>query len=336
MSNWKVSKEIIEMFPHYNADLLQVGKVGQYQVVVQKGLYETGDVVVFAPEKSVLTGRIKEEFEKYLGGPNKDKVHPVTLRGEYSCGIIIPPELLPNVDEFEIGEDISAHLGISKYIPTIPDELKGAVEVIEGTEMTHKHDCVHYAAYANDFVEGERVIGTEKIHGTQVVIYSSPTVKFVSSKGLFDEGLKFKDDTSNVYTRAVANTNLFEKIAQCYNGEIVQITGEAFPANKGFGYGQTEPTLRVFDVKVDGVSVPYNQVAGVLKELWVPVLFDGELDAGNLREFANGKEQVSGKELHIREGIVVRPYIDRKGKDGTWLKCKILNKKYKETGEELS
>ena len=59
MSQWKVSKEKIELFTHPNADALLIGKVGSYQVVVQKGLYNDGDEVVFAPEKSVLTGDIK-------------------------------------------------------------------------------------------------------------------------------------------------------------------------------------------------------------------------------------------------------------------------------------
>ena len=63
MSNWTVFKTKIEVFTHPNADALNIGKVGTYQVVVQKGLYQTGDVVVFAPEKSVLTGDIKAAFE---------------------------------------------------------------------------------------------------------------------------------------------------------------------------------------------------------------------------------------------------------------------------------
>ena len=66
MSNFKVSKERIELFVHPNAEALELGKVGSYQVVVQKGLYVTGDEVIFAPEKSVLTGQLKAEYEKYL------------------------------------------------------------------------------------------------------------------------------------------------------------------------------------------------------------------------------------------------------------------------------
>ena len=34
MSNWKVSREKIEIFSHPNADKMEIGKVGTYQVVV--------------------------------------------------------------------------------------------------------------------------------------------------------------------------------------------------------------------------------------------------------------------------------------------------------------
>jgi len=39
MSNFKVFKTRIEIFTHPNADSLVLGKVGSYQVVTQKGLY---------------------------------------------------------------------------------------------------------------------------------------------------------------------------------------------------------------------------------------------------------------------------------------------------------
>ena len=61
MSNWKVSKTKISLFVHPNADSLSIGKVGSYQVVVQKGIYNDGDEVIFVPEKSVLTGNLKVE-----------------------------------------------------------------------------------------------------------------------------------------------------------------------------------------------------------------------------------------------------------------------------------
>lgn len=131
MSNWKVSKEKIQLFSHPNADQLQIGKVGAYQVVVQKGLYKDGDEVIFAPEKSILTGNLKEEYGKYLSGPSKDRVKSVRLRGEVSCGIIIPNDLIPSdfdINTAKIGEDVSESFGITKYEPPIPQSLAGQVK----------------------------------------------------------------------------------------------------------------------------------------------------------------------------------------------------------------
>ena len=168
MSNWKVSKERIELFVHPNADSLELGKVGSYQVVVQKGLYQTGDEVIFAPEKSVLTGQIKSEYEKYLSGKDKDRVKAVRLRNEISSGIIIPKHLVPDFNTYMVGVDVSEDLGISKYEPPIPIALAGKVKTFD---MPHigTHDCEHANVYVNDLIPDERVVITEKVHGTQFI-----------------------------------------------------------------------------------------------------------------------------------------------------------------------
>ena len=164
MSNWSIFKTEIEVFTHPNADALNIGKVGTYQVVVQKGLYQTGDVVVFAPEKSILTGDIKAAFQTYLAGPDNDRVKSIRLRGELSCGIIIPKELVPDFDKYELDEDISLPLGITKYEPVIPAQLAGKVSAFD-MPYIGKHDCEHATVYVNDLVQGERVVISEKLHG---------------------------------------------------------------------------------------------------------------------------------------------------------------------------
>jgi RNA ligase (TIGR02306 family) len=155
MSNWKISKEKIEIFTHPNADALMIGKVGSYQVVVQKGLYNDGDEVVFAPEKSVLTGDIKTEFEKYLAGPDKNRVKAVRLRGEISSGIIIPKHLVPGFETFDVGQDVSETLHITKYEPPIPTQLAGKVKSFS-MPFVGSHDCEHVGVYVNDLIDGER------------------------------------------------------------------------------------------------------------------------------------------------------------------------------------
>ena len=140
MSNWKVIKTGIVLFPHPGADKLQLGKVGNYQVVVQKGLYNDGDAVVFAPEKSLLTGVLEAEYKNYLKGPDSNRVGSIRLRGELSCGIIIPAELVKRQSGRDMGdlpydEDLSEILGITKYVPPVPREMEGEAAPIVRAQL---------------------------------------------------------------------------------------------------------------------------------------------------------------------------------------------------------
>lgn len=362
MSNWKVSKEKIQIFTHPTADKLQLGKVGSYQVVVQKDNYKDGDIVVFAPEKSVLTGNLLKEYETYLVGPNKDRVKSIRLRNEISSGIIIPQHLISNFDELPIGEDISEKLGITKYEPPIPQQLSGQVKTFE-MPFVGQHDCEHANVYVNDLKDGERVVITEKLHGSQFILAHSfaDNETIISSKGLLKSGFHIEESDTNTYWVAAKNDSLIQKIKESFLSGVVQIFGEVIPIQKGYSYDQDKPTVRIFDIRHNGKSLPYDTVPDNFRSLWVPVLFDGELnldkrevviysdeDSGIhqskidyilpkfITDLSKGKELVSGKNLHIREGVVLRPYVDRCAKDGAKLRLKIINPAYLETGEEIN
>lgn len=354
MSTFKVSKEKIEVFPHYNAEKLSLAKIGSFQCVTQKGLYNGGESVVFAPEKSILTGLLEQEYKNYLTGPDKNRVKAVTLRGELSCGIIIPDELVfkitgKHIDELSENEDLSQTLGISQYIPKVPSDMSGEIEAITEYEFKTNHDVEQFGVYASEFVEGERVVATEKLHGSQFVGYckldasGKVAAKWVSSKGQSSKGFSIIENESNFYWKSAKNIDLWNLISKSYTNPyqektIVQIFGEAIPCQgKDWSYGQTEPTLRIFKVVVNGNTIPYSMVVTPLKDYWVPILYDGlYTDIPKIRELAKGNECVSGKSLHIKEGLVLTPFEDRRAKDGTRLLVKMINPAYKETGEELN
>lgn len=362
MSNFRVSKQKISLFTHSNADSLQLGRVGSYQVVVQKGLYNDGDEVIFAPEKSVLTGQIKSEFEKYLAGPNNDRVKAVRLRGEISSGIIIPKHLVPNFESIHIDEDVAEILGITKYEPPIPAQLAGKVKSFDMPYIGH-HDCEHAGVYVNDLVEGERVLITEKLHGSQFILAHNieNAETLISSKGLLKRGLRIEEEDTNSYWAAAKNDRVVQKIQSHWSSGVVQVFGEVIPVQSGYTYGQTKPTVRIFDIRFNGNSIPYDIVPEEFKSLWVPIVFDGPIKLNTTEvvifsdptrgihkvkfdktlpkevvDLCKGLELVSGKSVHIREGVVLRPYVDRLAVDGTQLRLKIINPAYKETGEELS
>ena len=127
MSNWKVFASAIELFPHPNADRLALGKLGDYQVVVGRNEYKSGEIVVFAPKRSILPPDLAKLYvgpngASYLGGPEANRVRSIRLRGELSEGVVLPSDwvgdkldsLFNEHDawEWQLGEDISGLLGI--------------------------------------------------------------------------------------------------------------------------------------------------------------------------------------------------------------------------------
>lgn len=351
MADWKVFKTKIEILPHYNADSLEVGRVDTYQIVTQKGRLKDGEDVIFIPEKSILPENLKKPWENYLKGPNKDRVGSVRLRNEASMGIVMTIEEAKNIignTDFEYDVDISDKLGIKKYEPPIPQQLSGQVKSIDGYDYFSHHDVNQLGSFINNFVIGEEIIVSEKLHGSQCsIIYNRKTGLSVTSKGLAKQGLKIERSESNSYWQAIKNVGLEEYLDETYfhnENYQIQIFAELIPCQKGYSYGQDKPTLKIFRIKyyLDDVNttidnIDPSQEDNFIKNLWVPIIYKGPLnDWTEIRKLAEGKEQVSGKELHIREGVVVSPVKMRKARNNDTLICKIINSKYKESGEEFN
>lgn len=373
MANWKVSKEVVEVFPHKNADNLEVILAGKSQFVSQKGLYTTGDVVIFAPEKSILTNSaMLESFGKYLSGAQKNRVKPAQLRGELSEGITWPTdeasllvfgeENAAKIKAAPLGEDISELMGITKYEPPIPSNLQGMLKGIHlsGTKRPtnvsiYNHDAYQFGAFANKYFTPDTLVRvTEKVHGSLVsytAVFEDDALiqEVVSSKGLLKQGIEILEDEVNTYWKGVKSSKLQEAAVDVLNeyyeqtGEkscIVNITGEVVPVQNGFSYGFTEPKVLVYSLTVNGVHIPYHNAVQSLKDVWVPVLFEGKLSDFNPYDFGDEKEHVSGKKLHITEGYVVSDenlQVKFRNEDRP-VYLKIIAPKYakKSNGEEIN
>ena len=324
---------------HPNADALEILKLGGFQCVVAKGAYKSGAKLVFAPEKSVLPEIFAEPFRKYLGGVGKDRVKSVRLRGEFSEGVILELDetQLDLIAGFDLTDDVSSVLGIGKYEPPIPTSLAGDVTPIADALGFRKHDVERFRLYEKEFVPGEEVLVTEKLHGSQGVYYRNPNGQwFVTSKGLADRELALRDDGKNAYWRAAKNVGLFEHLEKLAPNVAVQVFGEVLKVQKGFDYGFLEPTLRVFRVLWDGIEIEFDTVDEFFKSIWVPLVFRGAFDRAHLETLAVGNETVSGEARHIREGVVVSPVKPRASSEGFALFVKIINLAYKDDPEAFS
>ncbi|MFE7588098.1 RNA ligase (ATP) [Kitasatospora sp. NPDC057512] len=327
MSTLRVTAEKLVILEHPNADALELAQVGLYRAVVAKGAYRTGDHAVYIPEQSVLPEELIEELglTGKLAGARANRVKAVRLRGELSQGVVCRPAALADTDlaaAAERGEDFAELLGVVKWQPPVPTSMSG--DVVGAPDLLPWVDIENLKRYPEAFAPGEPVVLTEKLHGSCcLVTYTAATGEVrVSSKGIGAQGLALVEDARNLYWRAVRAYDIpavAARLAERLGAERVGIFGEVFGEGvQDLGYGASARTERpgyaAFDVSalVDG-QLNWLSAAELLDgELpLVPELWRGPFDPETVLGFARGRETVSGRELHLREGVVVRPVTER-------------------------
>lgn len=347
MSTFKVTVEKIEVFPHPNADRLELAQVGLYRAVIGKGQFETGDYVVYIPEAAVLPPELIEELGLVgkLAGRDKNRVKAVRLRNELSQGIVCRPsavnEMFGNSWE-DVGVaargdlDFADFLGITKYVPEIPTQMAGKVYAAD--RLLRWPDIENIKRYPDIFQHGEEVSVTEKIHGTCFLLTfdrSDRQNKFttVSSKGYGSKGLAIERDAGNLYWRAV-NAYGLEVFADCVaelvGAPLVGLFGEVYGAgvqDLAYDANATKgaPGFALFDIAADygdGVQIFLNPEGfqGIVKMANEKLGDDGVLDepVSIVPVLYQGPydekrllDLAEGKTMlgggNIREGVVVRP-----------------------------
>ncbi|MEU9468802.1 RNA ligase (ATP) [Streptomyces avermitilis] len=328
MSTLRVTAEVLTVHTHPNADALELAQVGLYRAVVAKGAYRTGETAVYIPEQSVLPAGLIEELglTGRLAGSGSDRVKAVRLRGELSQGIVCRPKALADVDLARAvadGTDFAERLGITKWVPPIPPTMSGEIE--SAPDLLRWVDIENIQRYPDIFTPGEPVVLTEKLHGTACLVtyVADESRVHVSSKGFGAKSLALKEDPRNLYWRAVHGHGVAQaaaRLAERLGARRVGIFGEVYGAgvqDLTYGADGRRDTLgyAVFDVsaEIDG-EVRWLDAADRLDgELpLVPRLYEGPYDIDRVLEIASGRETVSGRGLHLREGVVIRSATERR------------------------
>ncbi|MEU7293581.1 RNA ligase (ATP) [Streptomyces exfoliatus] len=328
MSTLRVTAEVLTVHPHPNADALELAQVGLYRAVVAKGAYRTGDAAVYIPEQAVLPAELVDELglTGRLAGKASDRVKAVRLRGELSQGIVCRPGALADTDltrAAAVGTDFAEALGITKWAPPVPTTMDGDVE--SAPDLLPWVDIENLQRYPGIFEPGEPVVLTEKLHGTAclLTLHAEDGRAQVSSKGYGSKGLALKEDPRNLYWRAVHGHGLpavAERLAKRLGARRVGLFGEVYGAGvQDLAYGADGRSETVgyalFDVSadIDG-QIHWLDPAEVLEPGEVPLvprLYAGPYDLDAVLAHASGRETVSGRETHLREGVVIRPATER-------------------------
>ena len=364
---------------HPDADRLSIMDVLGYVTISAKledgsHRYQDGDLVVYVGEGAVVPeyllkpGFWKDDPE---GGPGKgilagsrgDRVKAMRLRGVFSQGIMFPVQYAEGHDrpfvtnergtniEVSEGGDVAEHLGITKYEPPVPVGMAGEVTAIFG--KTANYDFESIQTVPDLFEDGEIVVATEKLHGTNCQIGYVPNLNndelffdgnlYVGSKGMSAKGLVMKNNAANdgnVYVRTLRGLidqgfgDKIRDLSVAYGGGVIRVFGEVYGKGvQDLAYGTTTPQFAVFDIQIDGQYVTYKSRLELAEQLGlplVPVLYEGPFDREALVVHRDGKDSISG--TCVREGIVI---VARDGgrhpnhgrKIGKWISPDYLTRK---------
>ena len=246
-----------------------------------------------------------------------------------------------------LNEDVAEFMEIEKYRVEVPPMFQGEVFPIDVMERI-RFDIENIKNYPDIIKDGEEVVFTEKIHGTFThVVYLPPAyisrekinypdafqsdkgIVMVSSKQNSHNGFMFKKDGENndrnAYLRSVRDQDLLNKLPlyfEEYQYPVILLAETFGPHIQDLNYGVLkgeQKGFRVFSVytKEDGgmfKPMDSDELDLILQSLSLdraPVLYRGPFSEEVMMQFTNGKETISGKEMHIREGIVISPMVER-------------------------
>ena len=330
MANFSVPViQINQIFGIEGADQIEVALVGDFRSVVRKGQFSVGDLGVYVPEGAILPDELLEKIGLLgrLSGSGKNRVKAVRLRGVLSQGLLLSTDLLPP-DMRTLETDCAQVLGITKWTPEIPQALRlaGNVCAFEDSRLKLHYDLENIKKFPDVFTEGETVVMTEKLHGTQLCCVVTHDRYYVTSKGLMGRGTYLKIDdpknADNFYIGIVHSHEIPVKVGQFFkltpqNDQVVHVFGEGLGVQDlkyGVNTDRSVGNFRVFDVAVNGSFLDdrkldiFCEVTGLRR---VPTLYRGPFSKDILKAVTSGKEELTGQGLHIREGTVVKPTFER-------------------------
>jgi RNA ligase (TIGR02306 family) len=316
--------KIDDIQPHPNADRLEIATMKGWQCVVGKGSFHPGDLCVYIPIDAVLPEDVMNTLFEGAKIKPSSRVKTIKLRGAISQGIAAQLVAL-GVGDAELGDDVGEYLGITKYEPPAASFQAGAAKA--GPKQVNpnfrKYTSIENAKNYKDkvFEEGELVIVTEKIHGTNFragyvpfyadtlwkkvkkFLHLAPKYEFVY--GSHNVQLK---GGGNVYADIVEKYRLRENLAE---GEVVygEIFGDGI--QKGYNYGLTngERQLVLFDIMVDGEylsPVAFKVRADQWLRPTVPVLYKGPFNFDKIKSLTAGPSVLAPAQK-VREGVVCKP-----------------------------
>ena len=316
------------------ADKIAVAQVEGWEVVVQKGQFEVGDMAVYFEIDSVLPN---EGHTAFLEGK---RLKTKMFRDQISQGLLGPLSWLGgSIDSFKEGDDVTVDMKVQKWVH--PNEMSsyeydgGDVKVGWISELIPKTDEVRVQSAPKQlaFLKDRKVVVTQKYDGTSAT--------FVVIGGKFsvcgrNRVHTSKDNSNAHFYEIVSRYNLEEKMLALNRNIALQgeIIGPKINGNRHSVKTVEFHAFNLFDIN-DGVYSDWDDVVQVTTALGlktVPVVYrgvmqDSLLSVPALLALADQQQYTNGEIPRICEGVVVKSdyaYADKQPRAS----FKVISNKY--------
>ncbi|MGD1912248.1 MAG: RNA ligase (ATP) [Rivularia sp. (in: cyanobacteria)] len=329
MSIFKVEVvEIDSVNPHPNADRLDIVSMSgmAYQVISAKGNFKPGDLAFYFPIDSVIPDRYVEEFG--IASYYSKKLRAAKLRGIFSEGLLIPVG-----ENFtgKVGDNYTEYFGVTKYEYPIPQTMNGEME----SPIKHYKFPApeNFKRYKDVLTEGEEVVVTEKLHGTNfTVLVDADSTVHIGSHNYF-----WKNSEANkklVYIRAYHENEALQKLPA-----DTQVFGEIYGVQDiKYGLKNGKIGIALFAVRRHGKFLNYQDFVAFCEEFnlpTVPLLYLGAYNWETVSQFNNKDSLLSPDSM--MEGVVIQPAIERTYPEIGRIALKLISDRYllRKGGSEL-
>jgi RNA ligase (TIGR02306 family) len=258
-------QRVIALDPIEGADRIEVASVLGWKIVVQKGLYQVGDLVVFFEIDSFLPVAPAYEFlRKSSYRVTKDlgegfRIKTCKLRGQISQGLLFPIAELEGLrhQPREEGDDVTELLGVRKWEPNAQVLLSGAAagnfpSYIPKTDEPRVQNLTREKqAWSED-----TFVPTIKEDGSSMTVF----VGFddvddgnIWRVGVCSRNWEVKDEDNNTYWKVARDIGLVAALQQMGIGVAIQgeLVGPGIQKNPA-GYDKLH--FKVFNIWLIGES----------------------------------------------------------------------------------
>jgi RNA ligase (TIGR02306 family) len=318
-------QKIIDIQPIIDADAIEVATINSWRVVVKKGEFNVGDLVIYCEVDSWVPHSLapflsKGQEPREYDGIKGERLRTDKLRGQISQGLILPRSILPplppqsfdNMPTFiSEGDDVSERLGIVKYEPPVPACLAGTVKGAWPSSIP-KTDEERIQNLTNEWPVLSQYVYevTEKLEGSSMSVGMVGGEFFVGSRNL-----NLKETEGNTLWAMARKYDLEAKMRGFVKNTLFQgeVIGEGIQGNHYGIKGQDFYVFAVYDIGLGQYLSPTLRqamcAAHGLKH--VPVVAerrdlgkDLTLDIDFVLKMSDGKSAINPKVL--REGLVYK------------------------------